>query len=152
MIIGHRSLLAYSMFERFSQSYYLGRLYVTPTDDHRVTMEQNQHERVNEQLYASGEGVERLDTPLVMKLDSQHVPVHGSESVPLNTLAVPEGVLAETEIENPPAVSSVFLASAERARQLLQFAGWDPDSAGTYESGGDGQSDWRSNYHGDTGT
>ena len=140
------------MFERFSRSYYLGRLYVTPSDHEHVAMERTQHERVNEQLYASGEGVERLDTPVVMKLDSRHFPVHGSESVPLDTLAVPADVLEETDIENPPTVSSVFLANAERARQLLQFAGWDPDAAGAYESGGDGPSDWRSKYHGDTGT
>ena len=141
-------MVASSMFERFSRSYYLGRLYVTPTDHGRVAMEASQHERVNEQLYASGEGVERLDTPLVMKLDSRHFPVHGSESVPLNTLAVPADVLEETEIENPPTVSSVFLASAERARQLLQFAGFDPDTAHEYEPG-----EWDPvHWQGDTGT
>ncbi|AGB15363.1 hypothetical protein Halru_0736 [Halovivax ruber XH-70] len=116
------------MFERFSQHYYLGRLYVTPTETDRVTMERTQHERVNEQLYASGDGVERLDTPLVMKLETQHFPVHGTESLPANTLAVPTAVLEQTEIDNPPALSSVFLASRDRARQLLQFAGWDPDT------------------------
>jgi len=115
------------MFERFSQSYYLGRLYVTPADTDRVTMDRTQHERVNEQLYATGDGVERLDTPLVMKLDAQHFPVHGSESIPANTLAVPDAVLENSSIDNPPALSSVFLASRDRARQLLQFAGWNPD-------------------------
>lgn len=127
--MGRRFLLSRSMFERFSQSYYLGRLYVTPTETDRVTMDRTQHERVNEQLYASGDGVERLDTPLVMKLDAQHFPVHGNESIPANTLAVPESVLENTSIRNPPALSSVFLANRERARQLLQFAGWDPDEA-----------------------
>lgn len=125
--MGHRSLLPISMFERFSQSYYLGRLYVTPAENDRVTMDRTQHERVNEQLYASGDGVERLDTPLVMKLDAQHFPVHGNESIPANTLAVPESVLENTDISNPPALSEVFLANRDRARQLLQFAGWDPD-------------------------
>ncbi|MFC3956870.1 DUF5802 family protein [Halovivax cerinus] len=126
------------MFERFSQSYYLGRLYVTPTETDQVTMERAQHERVNEQLYATGDGVERLDTPLVMKLDAQHFPVHGSSSIPANTLAVPADVLENTDIENPPTVSSVFLASRERARQLLQFAGWNPDEP---LSGTDGEID-----------
>lgn len=115
------------MFERFSRSYYLGRLYVTPAENDRVTMDRTQHERVNEQLYASGDGVERLDTPLVMKLDAQHFPVHGNESIPANTLAVPDSVLENTDISNPPTVSEVFLANRDRARQLLQFAGWDPD-------------------------
>lgn len=117
------------MFERFSKSYYLGRLYVTPTDGDQVEMEYAQHERVNEQLYATGEGAERLDTPLVMKLDAQHFPVHGSESIPTNTLAVPESILESTDVSNPPTLSSVFLANRERARQLLQYAGWDPDRA-----------------------
>lgn len=46
------------MFEQFSQGYYLGRLYVKPSGDQQATMCQDQHERVNEQLYADGEGVE----------------------------------------------------------------------------------------------
>ncbi|WP_254862096.1 DUF5802 family protein [Halovivax gelatinilyticus] len=115
------------MFERFSKSYYLGRLYVTPAEDDRVTMDHAQHERVNEQLYATGEGAERLDTPLVMKLDGQHFPVHGNDSIPANTLAVPEPVLENTEIDNPPELASVLLANRDRARQLLEFSGWNPD-------------------------
>ncbi len=117
----------YTMFEVFSRSYYLGRLYVTPTDSDRALMHSEQHERINEQVYASGDGLEPLDTPLVMKLESQHFPVHGDESVPANTLAVPESLLEGTDVRNPPSLREVFLARRDRARQLLEFAGgWQP--------------------------
>ncbi|WP_090376119.1 DUF5802 family protein [Natronobacterium texcoconense] len=111
------------MFEVFSRSYYLGRLYVTPTDEDHAFMHTDQHRRINEAVYATGEGVERLDSPLVMKLESRHFPVHGDEGVPANTLAVPESMLAETDLQNPPTLQEVFLARRERARQLLSFAG-----------------------------
>ncbi|MBZ6496245.1 DUF5802 family protein [Natrinema longum] len=111
------------MFEVFSQGYYLGRLYVTPTDGDRALMDQTQHERINEAVYASGTGLERLDAPLVMKLESRHFPVHGSTTVPTNTLALPESMLEGTEIRNPPSLREVFLARRERARQLLEFTG-----------------------------
>lgn len=116
-----------TMFEVFSRSYYLGRLYVTPTDEDRAFMQRDQHERINEEVYATGDGLERLDSPLVMKLESCHFPVHGDESVPANTLAVPESMLEETDVRNPPSLREVFLARRERARQLLSFVGgWEP--------------------------
>ncbi len=116
------------MFEQFSNGYYLGRLYVEPSTRKRVTMCREQHERVNEQLYADGQGIERLDKPLVMKLGSRHLAVHGEEDVPADTLSVPESVLAETTVRNPPSFQEVLLAKAERADQLLEFSrgktGW----------------------------
>ncbi|WP_089784551.1 DUF5802 family protein [Natronobacterium haloterrestre] len=129
------------MFEVFSRSYYLGRLYVTPTDEDRAFMHSDQHERINEHVYATGDGLERLDSPLVMKLESRHFPVHGDESVPANTLAVPESMLEETDVRNPPSLREVFLARRERAQQLLSFAGgWQPpgvESADDPSSGDD---------------
>lgn len=107
------------MFEQFSDGYYLGRLYVEPTAHECATMCRAQHRQVNEQLYADSEGIERLDTPLVMKLDQHHLAVHGNEDVPADTLAVPEELLTETTIQNPPSLQEVFLAKAERATQLL---------------------------------
>ena len=112
------------MFEIFSRSYYLGRLYVTPTTADSASMHADQHERINQAVYATGEGIERLDAPLVMKLDSGHFPVHGSDAVPANTLAVPDSYLADTSLRNPPTLSEVFLARRDRARQLLDFCGW----------------------------
>ncbi len=117
-----------SMFEVFSRSYYLGRLYVTPTDGEHALMHSEQHERINEEVYATGDGLERLDTPLVMKLESRHFPVHGAADVPTNTLALPESMLEGTDVRNPPSLREVFLARRERARQLLEFTGQRSDS------------------------
>lgn len=120
------------MFEVFSRSYYLGRLYVTPSDGDHARMHSQQHERVNEELYATGDGVERLDTPLVMKLESSHFPVLGGEDIPTNTLEVPEPILEDTRIRNPPELQEVFLAKRDRARQLLSYFGGCPRTdAGT---------------------
>lgn len=108
------------MFEQFSRGYYLGRMYVEPSDDESAKMCRAQHERVNRQLYADGEGVERTDLPLVMKLGTNHFPVRGDERVPADTLAVPESVLEET-VRNPPTLKEVFLAKADTATQLLEL-------------------------------
>ena len=114
------------MFERFSRAYYLGRLYVEPRDDGAAAMCREQHEQVNRELYATGEGVERTDHPLVMKLDTHHLAVRGDESVPADTLAVPRDLLEDTSVENPPALHEVLLAKATQAKQLLQFAEGTP--------------------------
>ena len=111
------------MFEQFSKGYYLGRLYVEPSNRDKATMCREQHEWVNEQLYVEGTGIERLDRPLVMKVGSQHLAVHGNEEVPADTLSVPDSVLAETDVRNPPSLQEVLLAKAERASQLLKFTG-----------------------------
>lgn len=111
------------MFEAYSSGYYLGRLYVAPADGDRAVMQRRQHERVNEQLYASGEGIERLDLPLVMKLDNRHFAVHGDGEVPEDTLALPDDVLDDSRVENPPALREVLLAKGERAAQLLRITG-----------------------------
>jgi hypothetical protein len=111
------------MFERFSSGYYLGRLYVEPGERETAAMCREQHERVNEQLYTDGEGIERLDNPLVMKLDTNHFPVTGDETVPRDTLAVPAGVLEDSRVRNPPTLREVLLAKADRARQLLELTG-----------------------------
>ncbi|GAA0645803.1 DUF5802 family protein [Salarchaeum japonicum] len=108
------------MFEVFSNGYYLGRLVVEPHDGDRAAMQRRQHERVNEQLYASGEGVERTDYPLVMKLDTAHLRVHGSADVPADTLAVPRDLLERVSVDNPPALREVLLAKADHAERLVR--------------------------------
>lgn len=119
------------MFEEFSTGYYFGRLYVEPTTGDRAVMHSEQHERVNEQVYASGEGIERLDAPLVMKLDTTHFPVLGDDDVPEDTLQLPEPVLEECDVRRPPTLKEVFLAKKDRAAQLLRWTGgWQP-AAGT---------------------
>ncbi|PSQ58384.1 MAG: hypothetical protein BRD23_07080 [Halobacteriales archaeon SW_9_67_25] len=109
------------MFEEFSRGYYLGRLYVEPGEVDAAKMCRVQHERVNRQLYADSEGVERPDRPLVMKLGTNHFAVHGDEEVPADTLAIPDEFLDDT-VRNPPALREVFLAKADRASQLLSMA------------------------------
>lgn len=114
------------MFEAFSRGYYVGRLFVEPHGD-RPAIQREHHERLNRELYADGEGVERLDNPLVMKLGTRHFAVHGDEGVPEGTLAVPEPLVDD---RNPPGVEEVLLAKADRARQLLRLSG-GPVGAGT---------------------
>lgn len=116
------------MFEEFSRGYYLGRLYVQPADREDAVIDREQHEHVNRELYASGDGLERLDAPLVMKVHEQHVPVHGESGVPRDTLLLPREVLDDTRVSNPPALTEVFLAKADRARQLLRLTGGEERS------------------------
>lgn len=116
------------MFEQFSRGYYMGRLYVEPNNSDRTTMCREQHEHLNRQLYAHGSGVERLDRPLVIKLGSAHLAVHGKEGVPADTLSVPESMLDETAVRNPPTLREVLLAKADRASQLLRYTDAMPES------------------------
>jgi len=112
------------MFEQFSGGYYLGELYVEPHDCDRAVIQQADHEAMNEQLYAEGEGVERLDAPLVMKVDNTHFPVGGDEAVPSGTLAVPVELLEEGSASK----REVLLAKANRAMEMLRYSGWNPAS------------------------
>ena len=100
----------------------MGRLYVEPSPDEHTTMCKRQHKQLNEQLYATGEGVERLDRPLVMKVGDRHLPVHGEEGVPADTLSVPDELLAEASVRTPPTLREVLLAKGDRASQLLAYA------------------------------
>ncbi len=113
------------MFEQFSRSYYLGRLYVEPRPGEPATMCRDQHQHVNEQLYGATAEGPGTDRPLVMKLGRRHFPVHGGEGVPADTLAVPPGVLEDVALRNPPSLREVFLATADRAGQLLRLTSGD---------------------------
>lgn len=114
----------HSMFEHFSGGYYLGELYVEPHDGEQAVIQQADHETMNEQLYTDGEGIERLDAPLVMKVDNAHIPVLGDEGVPSGTLAVPAELLTEGSASH----REVLLAKASRAMELLRWSGWQPAS------------------------
>lgn len=117
------------MFERFSSGYYLGSLYVQPRGEDEAAIRRDDHERVNEQLYATGNGVERLDNPLVMKVGTRHYPVVGDDDVPTGTLALPEDAVPGDLEGKLPGRREVFLANAERASDLLQYTGWDGESS-----------------------
>ncbi|WP_411966891.1 DUF5802 family protein [Haloferax sp. YSSS75] len=112
------------MFERFSSGYYLGRLYVEPYDGTEAAIQRTEHERLNEHVYASGLGIERIDYPLVMKLDSTHFPVVGDDGVPAGTLALPRDAVGPDAV---PDDRPVLLADATRAAELLRYAGYDVD-------------------------
>lgn len=111
------------MFEAFSDSYYIGRLYVTPTDTDSPRMQAAQVHQINDELIASDDQLIDLDRPLVMKLGTRHFSVHADRDVPADTLAVPSPLLDETPITNPPSVCGVLLARGERAEQLLWLTG-----------------------------
>jgi hypothetical protein len=110
-----------AQFEEFSASYYVGQLYIEPTDGEHAVMEREQHEAANEQVYTTGEGVERVDQPLIVKLDETHFPVFGAEDVPTDTLGLPDAVLEATQGDTPPTLRSVLVAKAARAAQLLDW-------------------------------
>lgn len=109
------------MFEEFSAGYYVGRLYIEPYDGEHAVMDRNQHEEANEQIYASGEGIERVDHPLVMKVNEHHVPVFAADDVPADTVGLPEQVHEATRVDSPPTLKEVLVAKAERAAQLLEW-------------------------------
>lgn len=108
------------MFEQFSSGYYLGRLYVEPYDGDHPVIHRAHHEQVNQELYDSETG------PLVMKVGSTHLAVHGADDIPGRTLALPERTLSVTGVDNPPTLQEVLLAKADRARQLLEFSAEGP--------------------------
>lgn len=129
------------MFEQFSSGYYLGRLYVEPHVGARAVMRETHYEQVQDQLYGGRtvEGVDGLeaDTPLVMRFDQQHFVVDGDTDVPEQTLAVPRDWLDPGH--DPLEPREVFLAKADRAEQLLQFAVESDDAQsgdGSHDGGG----------------
>lgn len=134
-----------SMFEQFSSGYYLGRLYVQAHDGSRAVLRESHHQRVREQLYGSmtdsggsatrsSGRTEPNERPLVMRYERQHFVVDGDDDVPEQTLAVPREWLGDRP--DPLEPREVFLAKADRARQLLQFA-VGPDRSGADDSGDD---------------
>lgn len=109
------------MFAPFSSGYYLGRLYVAPAEGDHAKLQEAQLESVNRELYADGSGVERLDHPLVMKLQTNHFAVHPDESLPEGALAVPEPILESANVAHPPELREVLLAKADHAERLVDY-------------------------------
>jgi hypothetical protein len=89
-------------------------------------MYREHHELVNGQLYGEEEAaIRRLNHPMMIEVESTHRPVHGAEGVPGRTLGLPAELFDRLSV-NPPELSEVLLAKAERAEQLLELAGSDP--------------------------
>lgn len=124
-------MLTHRMFEPFSSGYYVGRLYVEPHEGERTLLHRDQHERVNRELYATGTGIERLDRPLIVKLEEHHFAVEGESGIPEDTLFVPHDALAPSPTEPLPALREVLLAKAERAGQLMSLFGFGGVRSGT---------------------
>ena len=55
---------------------------------------------------------------------------HGDEQVPEGTLALPDDLITETAVSNPPSMCGVLLATGERARQMLWLSGQSGLDAG----------------------
>ncbi len=123
-------VLVSTMFQEFSEGYYLGQLYVEPHDGEKALLHEEYHERANEHVFVGRDGVERLDYPLVMKLDTAHFPVHAGTDVPSATLAVPDAVLEHARIEDPPALKQVLLAKQGWATRLVEWFGAGPLDGG----------------------
>ena len=119
------------MFAPFSSGYYVGRLQVEPHDGDEALIQRSQHEQVNEQLYATGEGVERLDLPLLMKLHQRHFPVHGAEGVPDSTLLLPKSAVPKDPVDPLPGIREVLLAKPSVVDRLLGWAGPETDVVAT---------------------
>lgn len=111
------------MFEDFSQGYYLGQMYVEPHAGDTAMMHRAAHEHANERVHHAETGIARLDSPVVMKLRNRHFPVLPSENIPVDTLAVPDQLLAATGVTDPPTLTEVLLAKHEHAARLLQWFG-----------------------------
>lgn len=110
------------MFEEFSAGYYVGQFSIEPYDSDHAVLDRTQHVEANEEVYATGASIERVDHPIVIKVEQYHVPVFAADDVPMDTLGLPKNVLASTRIENPPTVKEVLVAKAQRAIQLLKWA------------------------------
>lgn len=85
-------------------------------------MDSNQLEEANEQVYGTGDPIERADNPLVMKFDGTHVPVFTVDDVSIDTLGLPREVLDANRVDQPPTLKEALVAKAERAAQLLELA------------------------------
>lgn len=120
-----------SMFAPFSSGYYVGRLLVEPHRGDDALMHRSQHETVNKHLYAEGEGLERVDYPLVMKLRTRHFAVHGDEGVPEDTLMLPEYLLEERSLDPLPGIREVLLAKPGIVRRVLEWSGDGSDLVAT---------------------
>lgn len=109
------------MNDEFSAGYYVAELFIELSDYEYAVLDHDQYQKFNKQIYTTGEGVERVDLPLVMKVDKNHFPVFSTNNVPKDTLAVPDGILEATRIDNLPTAKEVLIAKAERASQLLEL-------------------------------
>lgn len=110
------------MLTEFSAGYYVGRFDIESYEGDHAVMDRDRHEAANERVYAAGEGLERLDYPLVAKVETSHVPVFSADDVPPDALGLPADVLDAMRIDPPHPRKAVLVAKAHRARRLVEWA------------------------------
>lgn len=106
------------MFEEFSGGYYLSQFYVEPSPTNHPAIHTSAYNHVHESLYGESDGI-----PPVMKLGDTHMIVESEPGIPQDTLVVPESILEQTRVDNPPSLEEVLLAKREYAQQLLRLGG-----------------------------
>ena len=129
------------MFEDFSRGYYLGRMYVEPHEADSPVMQDEEFEKVRNDIYGDERSysvektaynrkeygdVKPYDAkkPLVVKIGKQHLVVDGDEGVPTGTLGVPHHVAERLRIRNPPSVEDVLIAKKGHATRILSLIGF----------------------------
>ena len=115
------------MFAPFSSGYYVGRLVIEPHAGETALLHREIVERMNEELYATGDGIERIDYPLFMKLWHRHFAVHGADGVPEDTLLVPSSMVADDSSDPLPGIREVLLAKPTVIPRILEWIGREDD-------------------------
>ncbi|MFB6282759.1 MAG: DUF5802 family protein [Halobacteria archaeon] len=116
------------MFEDFSRGYYLGRIFVEPTDGEKPALQEEQYRKIKKALYQdSGETSIRsgTDKPLVFKINNSHLKVEGDHEIPSKTLGIPRKVLDGIRIDNPPTLKEVLLAKPKHASNILSLSKYE---------------------------
>lgn len=99
------------MIEPFSANYFLGHFRVYPADDERAAMDATEYAVLQD--FCGGVGQP------VMKLSNYHFRVQKDADVPLRSLAIPEHILADAGITEPPTSTEVLIAKNEGVAQML---------------------------------
>lgn len=100
----------------FSSGYYvIDDMYVEPINNvSRVSMEPALYEYIRSDVY------EGSRTPITIKYGDTHYTVRPEAGVPIDTLAVPPGVLKSLG-ESPPGDSTIYLARPKSSYRINQM-------------------------------
>ena len=108
------------MFDDFSSGYYLGRIYVEPTQEEKPVLHEQQYRKIKQTLYRNT-GKTRKEKPLVFKVNNSHIKVEGGQ-IPSKTLGIPKKIIDDIDVENPPTLKEVLLAKPGHADNLLNLS------------------------------
>ncbi len=100
------------IFTNYSSNYYVGKLYVTPSQSQSPsqspTISQRLLKEINAQLQRDKE-IKQYDSPLTFKIGTRHITVNGDGNTPTYTITVPESIIDDIDISQPPELTRVFL-------------------------------------------